>query len=266
MESGLVELEIADGVATLFLNRPDKRNALNDALRADLVHGLERVARDGCVRALVLAGRGKSFCAGGDVAGMEKRLREPLGTVGFAGWRRQQQVHHAQVLLHTLSVPTIAAVHGPAAGLGADTALACDFVFAAKDAAFSWGYIKRGLIPDGGGMYFLPRRIGLAKAKELIFTGRQVAADEAVSLGIADRLCDDHVAEARAFAAEIAANSPTALALGKSILDQSFELSLEDVFAKGSAAQGICYTSEEHQASVRAFAAAAEARRAKAGA
>lgn len=262
----LVELEREDGIATLFLNRPDKRNALNDALRAELVATLEEVAADRSVRALVLAARGKGFCAGGDISAMEKRLQEPAGTVGFAGWRRQQQVHGTQTLLHGLPIPTIAAVNGSAAGLGADTALACDFVFAGRDATFSWGYVKRGLVPDGGGMYFLPRRTGLAKAKELIFTGRPVAAEEALALGIADRLCDDLIGEARAFAAELAQGSPTALALGKSILDQSFELTLEEVFAKGSAAQGICYTSEEHHASVRAFVEAAAVRRGKAGA
>jgi len=189
-------------------------------------------------------------------------LHEPAGTIGISGWRRQQQVHHAQVTLHTLPIPTIAAVNGSAAGLGADTALACDFVMAGKDASFSWGYINRGLVPDGGGMYLLPRRIGLPKAKELIFTGRKVEADEALSLGIADRIAEhDLVAEAQAWAKQLSKGSPTALALGKSILNQSFELTIEEVFAKGSAAQGICYTSEEHQQSVRAFVEAAEAAR-----
>lgn len=115
------------------------------------MHALEEVAGDRGVRALVLAGRGKGFCAGGDVAGMEKRLREPLATVGFAGWWPAAAGR---------SRP--GAVHGPAAGLGADTARACAFVFADADASFSWGYIKRGLIPDGGGPYLLLRRIGLA--------------------------------------------------------------------------------------------------------
>jgi enoyl-CoA hydratase/carnithine racemase len=83
--------------------------------------------------------------------------------------------------------PVIAAVNGAASGLGADTALACDFIIASEHAHFSWSYIHRGIIPDGGGMYFLPRRVGLSKAKELIFTGRRVEADEALALGIVDR-------------------------------------------------------------------------------
>ncbi|MBS7781485.1 enoyl-CoA hydratase-related protein, partial [Acidovorax sp. CCYZU-2555] len=110
---------------------------------------------------------------------------------------------------------------------------------------------------DGGGMYFLPRRVGLAKAKELIFTSRQVKVDEALTLGIADRKApaDTLLADAQAWAKELSAASATAMALTKTILNQSFELSSHDIFAQGSQAQGICYTSSEHRASVEAFLA-----------
>ena len=153
--------------------------------------------------------------------------------------------------------PVVAAVNGAASGLGADTALACDFIIASEWASFTWSYIHRGIIPDGGGMYFLPRRVGLPKAKELIFTGRQVKVDEALDLGIVDRKAsaDTLLAEAQAWATELSKASSTALALTKTILNQSFELSSHDVFAQGSQAQGICYTSSEHRASVEAFLA-----------
>jgi len=132
-----------------------------------------------------------------------------------------------------------------------------DFVIASEWASFSWSYIHRGIIPDGGGMYFLPRRVGLPKAKELIFTGRKVDIDEAVALGIVDRKtsAETLVADAQAWAAELGRGSATALALTKTILNQSFELSAHDVFAQGSQAQGICYTSTEHRESVMAFLA-----------
>jgi enoyl-CoA hydratase/carnithine racemase len=143
--------------------------------------------------------------------------------------------------------------------LGADTALACDFIIASEWASFVWSYMLRGIIPDGGGMYFLPRRVGLAKAKELIFTGRQVKVDEALALGIVDRKtsADTLLADAQAWAKELSQNSSTAMALTKTILNQSFEMSSHDVFAQGSQAQGICYTSSEHRASVEAFLAKA---------
>jgi enoyl-CoA hydratase/carnithine racemase len=251
--------DMADGVATLTFNRPDKRNAMSDDMRSEFIDALERVSADTAIRALVLTGAGKGFCAGGDIAGMQRRMQAPAGEVGINGWRRQQRVHHTQSLLHSMPKPTIAAVNGAASGLGADTALACDFIIVSEWASFTWSYILRGLIPDGGGMYFLPRRVGLPKAKELIFSGRKVDANEALALGIADRKtsADRLLADARAWAAELGAGSATALALAKTILNQSFELPAPQVFAQGSQAQGICYTSSEHRASVEAFLAQA---------
>ena len=253
----LVILEVQAGIATLTLNRPDKRNAMSDDMRAQFIDALESVAADKAIRALVLTGAGKGFCAGGDIAGMERRMKAPTGEIAFNGWHRQQRVHHTQALLHTMPKPTIAAVNGAASGLGADTALACDFIIASPWASFTWSYINRGIVPDGGGMYFLPRRVGLPKAKELIFSGRKVDVDEAVALGIADRKteADTLVADAQAWARELSKGSATALALGKTILNQSFESSAEQIFRQGSQAQGICYTSTEHRESVMAFLA-----------
>lgn len=261
----LVEVGVEGGIATVALNRPDKRNAMNDAMRAEFIAALEHLAADRQVRAIVLTGNGRGFCAGGDVAGMEQRLKAPQGEVAFNGWSRQQRVHHCAMLLHTMPKPTIAAVNGAAAGLGVDTALCCDFIVASTAATFAWSYIKRGLIPDGGGMYFLPRRVGLPRAKELIFSGRTVDAEEALRLGIADRIAQPEalLADARAWAAELSQGSATALALGKSILDQSFEMTAEAVFSRGSQAQGICYTSTEHRESVAAFLAKSADKRAK---
>jgi enoyl-CoA hydratase/carnithine racemase len=257
MTSSLIDLQVAAGIATLTLNRPDKRNAMSDAMRSEFAEALGRVAAEKAIRALVLTGAGKGFCAGGDIAGMEKRMNAPTGEIAFNGWHRQQGVHHVQTLLHTLPKPVIAAVNGAASGLGADTALACDFIIASEWASFSWSYIHRGIIPDGGGMYFLPRRVGLAKAKELIFTGRRVDADEAIALGIVDRKtsADALLTDAQTWAAELSRGSATALALSKTILNQSFELPAQQVFAQGSQAQGICYTSTEHRESVTAFLA-----------
>lgn len=257
MTPELIQLSVTDAVATLTLNRPDKRNAMSDDMRSAFIAALEQVTADKAIRALVLTGAGKGFCAGGDIWGMERRMQADPGEVGFNGWHRQQRVHYTQSLLHTCPKPVIAAVNGAASGLGADTALACDFIIASEHASFTWSYIHRGIVPDGGGMYFLPRRTGLARAKELIFTGRKVEVDEALALGIADRKtsADTLLAEAQRWAVELSRGSKTALALGKTLLNQSFELSAEQVFAQGSQAQGICYTSTEHRESVMAFLA-----------
>ncbi|QHE74915.1 enoyl-CoA hydratase/isomerase family protein [Hydrogenophaga sp. PBL-H3] len=255
MSTPLIDLQVEAGIATLTLNRPEKRNAMSDAMRTAFIHALEQVAADKAIRALVLTGAGKGFCAGGDISGMEKRMNAPTGEIAFNGWHRQQGVHHTQMLLHTMPKPVIAAVNGAASGLGADTALACDFVIASEWGSFSWSYIHRGIIPDGGGLYFLPRRVGLSKAKELVFTGRKVEVDEALALGIVDRKtsADTLVADAQAWARELSQGSATALALGKTILNQTFELPAQQVFAQGSQAQGICYTSTEHRDAVMAF-------------
>jgi enoyl-CoA hydratase/carnithine racemase len=255
MTQDLVALELQAGIATLTFNRPDKRNAMNDEMRSQFIAALESVAADQSIRALVLTGAGKAFCAGGDIAGMEQRMQAPPGEIGFNGWHRQQRVHHAQALLHTMPKPTIAAVNGAAAGLGADTALACDFIIASEWATFIWSYIHRGIVPDGGGMYFLPRRVGLPRAKELIFTGRKVDVNEALALGIADRKtsAETLMADAQAWARDLCQGSAAALALGKTILDQSFESSAEQIFRQGSQAQGICYTSSEHREAVSTF-------------
>jgi enoyl-CoA hydratase/carnithine racemase len=250
-----IELEVHDGIATLALNRPQVRNALDDAMRGLLIDALERVSADGSVKALVLTGQGKAFCAGGDIRAMQQRAQAPAGDIAYNGWERQQRTHRAVSMLHALPKPTIAAVNGAATGLGADLAMCCDFVIASSSASFAWSYVLRGLIPDGGGLYFLPRRVGLAKAKELIYSGRTVPADEAASMGIADRLSepDALLADARAWAAELGRGAGPALALSKAILDKTFELSVEEVFAQGSQAQAICYTTAEHQASIAAF-------------
>jgi enoyl-CoA hydratase/carnithine racemase len=253
--ASLVELTIANAVAVVTLNRPEVRNAINDALRTELVVILERVAADEAVRALVLTGAGKAFCAGGDISGMKARLESPPGRIAFNGWRRQGQTHKSVALLHGMPKPVIAAVNGAAAGLGCDMALACDFILASEQAMFTMSFVKRGLVSDGGGLYFLPRRIGLPRAKEMIFTGRTVEAKEALALGLADRLAPagELIETAVAWARDLAQSSGPSIALSKAILDRAFESTEEHVFALGREAQAICYSTSEHHEAVRAF-------------
>lgn len=250
-----IEISVADSVATIAFNRPEVRNAIDDAMRSEFHTALDRVANDEAVRAVVLTGKGSAFCAGGDIAGMQQRLKAPPGDVAFTGWRRQRRLHQGIGLLHGLPKPTVAAVNGPAAGLGCDLALCCDFILASDAATFAMSFILRGLVPDGGGLYFLPRRVGLARAKELIFSGRRVGAEEALAIGLADRVtsADRLLTDAQAWAGELGRGSATALALSKSILDQTFELTEEQVLALSREAQAVCYTTSEHRDAVAAF-------------
>jgi enoyl-CoA hydratase/carnithine racemase len=251
-----IEIEQQGSVAIVAFNRPDVRNAIDDATRAEFAEVLEWVAREEQVRAMVLTGRGKAFCAGGDISSMQKRLAAPAGRIAVNGWQRQRRTHHAVAALHELAKPTIAAVNGAAAGLGCDIALCCDFIVASSQyASFVMSYVMRGLIPDGGGLYFLPRRVGLQRAKEMIFSARKVDATEALEIGLADQLAEpDKLIEAAvALATRMTVGSPDAVALSKSILDQTFELSAEQVFALGAQAQAICYTTDQHRQAVDDF-------------
>ena len=134
-------------------------------------------------------------------------------------------------------------------------ALCCDFVIGARNATFVMSYVLRGLIPDGGGMYFLPRRVGLARAKELIFSGRMIDAEEAQRINMIESVSDPDslIDDAVAMADSMTVGSADALALAKSIMNESFESTAEEVFALGSQAQGICYTTDSHRDAVSAF-------------
>jgi enoyl-CoA hydratase/carnithine racemase len=256
-EMEFVEVRHDDGVAIVTMNRPNVRNAINDAMRAEMIETFDRLGSDKAVKAIVLTGAGKGFCSGGDVSGMRQRLEAPAGEVAFNGWKRQLSTHKGVAAIHNVMKPVIAAVNGPAMGLGFDMALACDFIMAADTATMAVNFIKRGLVSDGGGMYFLPRRVGLSKAKELLFTGRTLDAAEALDLGMIDRIAPaaDLVPSAIAWAKELSQGSSAALALTKSIIDRSFETTDDQVFALGRQAQATCYTTAEHRASVEAFLA-----------
>jgi enoyl-CoA hydratase/carnithine racemase len=250
-----ITLSQTDGICTITLNRPDLRNAINDQMRAELIAAFAAADTDASVRAIIMTGAGKGFCSGGDIGGMRARLEAPAGEVAFNGWKRQKSTHRGVAAIHGVSKPVIAAVNGAAFGLGLDMALACDFIIAAEGAKMSMSFLKRGLVSDGGGMYFLPRRVGLARAKELIFTARIVEPTEALAIGLIDRIsaAESLLTDAHAWAKELTIGSATAVALTKEIMDKTFERSDEEIFAMGREAQAVCYTTAEHRKSVEDF-------------
>ena len=250
-----IQLTVEEDIAVITLDRPEKRNALNDSMREELCVILNRIADDRSIKVLILTGSGQAFCAGGDISAMQERANAPTTDLAFNGWSRQQKTHRLITLIHTLPKPVIAAVNGAAAGLGADLALSGDFIIADDNATFAWSYVLRGLIPDGGGMYFLPRRVGLSKAKELIFSGRTIDAKEALRIGIVDQIAPTTalLTQARELARQFTNGSSAAIALAKSTMNKSFELDAETVFMQGSQAQAICYTTAHHQKAISEF-------------
>lgn len=248
-------VEIDGPVATVTLNRPEARNAVDDAMRSALRSTLDDLAADRSIAVAILTGAGPAFCAGGDIKAMKQRLAAPAGEVAVNGWLRQHGTAALTAGLHRLPQVTVAAVKGPASGLGFDLALACDFIVADASAWFAASFVLRGLVPDGGSMYYLPRRIGLAAAKDIMFSGRRVGTAEAARLGIVDDVAEPGqvLVAAQERAERYTGRSRSAQMLTKSILNRSLESTLDELTALGGQAQAICYTTDEHQEAVAEF-------------
>jgi enoyl-CoA hydratase/carnithine racemase len=221
--SGLVRVEVAGRVATVTLDRPEALNAISTELATDLAGAVEPLGTDPAVRAVVLTGAGeRAFCAGAD-------LKQRAG-LDDHGWMVQREAfRRGFAAVRRCPLPTVAAVFGFALGGGAELALACDLVVAADDATFGLPEVRLGLVPAGGGTQLLARRVGRSAARDLVLTGRRVGADEALGLGLCDRVVPrgEVLAAAGALAAEIAANAPTAVRMAKWALDLGADLPLE---------------------------------------
>jgi len=202
-DSSLVTFRRAGAVAIVTLNRPQARNALSEALRAELRAHLTAAEADPEIRVVLLKGEGKNFCSGADVK--EMHLREPIPTA----WTPNR----VDVLIEAMSKPVIAAMHGTTLGGGMELALACTLRIVSEDFVGGFPEVKIGVFPAAGGTQRLPRMIGEARALDLMLTGRRFSAEEAVALGIASRMVptDQLFAAALAMAEEIAAGSPLAI-------------------------------------------------------
>ncbi|MFJ9371761.1 enoyl-CoA hydratase/isomerase family protein [Streptomyces sp. NPDC101455] len=243
---------IAGGVAYLTLNRPEALNAITPAQRDRLITLLGEASADPSVRAVVLTGTGRGFCAGADLRGGGSSGERIAGDVART-IRQGAQRLIAAVL--DCEKPVIAAVNGTAAGLGAQLALACDLVLAAESAKFIEVFVRRGLVPDGGGAYLLPRLIGPQRAKELMFFGDTVSAADAERLGLVNRVVPDEALEktARDWAERLAAGPTRALALTKQLVNASLDSDRTTAFAAEAAAQEINMTTEDAREGVASF-------------
>ncbi|HYE71561.1 MAG TPA: enoyl-CoA hydratase/isomerase family protein [Aquabacterium sp.] len=248
---GPVTLRRTGGTAIVCLNRPQQRNALDPALRSALSQAIGEVRGDAGVRALVLTGAGGHFCAGGDIrSGVQTR-----GDV-FEGRERMQRSHRWLEDLADLEKPVIAAVDGSAFGAGLSLALAADFILASRRARFCSAFVRLGYVPDLGAMYLLPRAVGLARAKDLVFTGRVVEAAEAQAIGLVQQVVEGDVLEhAMAFARRFEAAPRASLGMAKSVLNQALESDRRTVLGLEAMAQAICRESAFHQEAVRRFLA-----------
>ncbi len=237
--SDRVSVTIQDGVADVRLNRPEKINALDPAMFAAIVEAGEALKTDNSVRAVVLSGEGRGFCAGLDFGSFQAMAGDggarddgpPLASIGGTDGRITHLGQQAAWVWQEVPVPVIAAIHGPALGGGIQIALGADIRLVAPDAKLSVLEIRWGLIPDMTGTAMLPRLVGLDVAKELTFTGRMVSGEEAARIGLATRCTDTPLDDALALAREIAGQSPHAVRGAKRLLNQSGTVPAAEQFA-----------------------------------
>ena len=247
---------VSDHVATITLNRPEKRNALSESLTPALRAALDAAESDPDVRVIVLTGAEGAFCAGGDVGGMGDKLGggTPPSTDDMI--RRLQVGQEAVSLrLHDCPKPTIAALPGPAAGAGMSIALACDMRIAATSATLVPAFGRIGLSGDYGGSWFLSRLIGPARAKEVYFTGRRIDPEEGLTLGLFNRVVpDEELAQATAeMAGQIAASAPIALRYMKENHNRAQVMDLKSTLAMEADRMIRTMQTEDHKRAVKAF-------------
>ncbi|MFI6037411.1 enoyl-CoA hydratase/isomerase family protein [Streptomyces sp. NPDC051315] len=239
-------------VTHLTLDRPEALNALTPDQRDHLIALLAGASADPEVRAVVLTGTGRGFCAGADLRG-----GPPAGDRIAGDVARTLRLGAQRLIAAVLDCekPVIAAVNGTAAGLGAHLALACDLVLAAESARFIEVFVRRGLVPDAGGAYLLPRLIGPHRAKELMFFGDALTATDAARLGLVNRVVPDGELDqtAREWAARLATGPTRALALTKHLVNTSLDTDRATAFAAEAAAQEINMTTEDAREGVTSF-------------
>ncbi|HEY7591073.1 MAG TPA: enoyl-CoA hydratase-related protein [Candidatus Limnocylindrales bacterium] len=241
--------EVADAVATITLNRPDALNSLTVALKTELLAAFREVARDRAVRAVVLTGAGRAFCAGQD---LRERLEPDAAPLAV---EIRERYNPLILAIRGLDRPVVGAINGVAAGAGASLAFACDLRIAAEAASFVLAFGRVGLVPDSGATWFLPRLVGAARAAEMALLNDPVSAADAERIGLVSRVVPaaSVLAEARDVAARLAAGAPRAIALTKRALGRSAELTLEEALEYEAWLQGIAGRTADHAEGIRAF-------------
>jgi 2-(1,2-epoxy-1,2-dihydrophenyl)acetyl-CoA isomerase len=251
--SDAVKVERHGGVAVLRLDDPSAMNALSPAIKAGMEKNVHPLLADPSVRAMVITGTGKAFCAGGDI----RAMRAPEGRKAPAVRARMKEAHAWARALLDCDKPVVAAVNGAAVGGGLALALLADLVVASREAYFMSGYSRLGALPDLGLLQTLPWAIGSLRAKEMILLNRRYSADEAVAIGLANRAVAPErlMPEALEMAEEIAAGPAAMLSMSKVMMKRAYEASVEEFFEREAIAQAVAFGSAEFNEGVEAFLA-----------
>lgn len=245
-----ITLDFAGSVATLTLNRPAKKNALDLSVRDEIADALAKVRDSDTARVLILTGAGNDFCSGGDISSMAK---SEIGAE--AGRKRLREIHAWLTGLIEFEKPVIAAVDGVAFGAGFSLALTADFVLGTPRARFCASFQRIGLVPDSGILYTLPRAVGLQRAKALLLSAQEIDAPTALDWGVVYEIVPPEALAARAveLAQALATASPAALAMTKAALVRTFESDLSSMLEYEATAQGVAFTTDYHRSAIRRF-------------
>ncbi len=248
--SPVLDVVVEDGLAVLTLQRPDALNALNAELKDALSDWVRAARYDDTVRAVLVTGSGRAFSAGGDLSEMD-----PNRTPAQARARQDKLLYEVFLPLAQLPKPVVAAVNGHAHGAGLSLALACDIVIASEEAAMSLGFVQRGLVPDCGILYFLPRIVGTVRAKELLLTGRRFTGAEAAKMGLVSQAVPaaDLMTIAREVAASLAAGATVALGMTKNLVDRSWDSTLEQLAELEAFSAAVSRATHDHREALDAF-------------
>jgi 2-(1,2-epoxy-1,2-dihydrophenyl)acetyl-CoA isomerase len=248
-ETILVEVDTGARVATITLNRPDALNSLTVPMKQALLAALRRVERDASVRAVILTGAGRAFCAGQD---LRERLSPDAAPLGVEVRERYNPIIRA---MRGLPKPIVAAINGVAAGAGASLAIASDIRIASDAATFALAFGRVGLVPDSGATWLLPRLVGLTRATEMALLNEPVPAADALRLGLVGRVvpADQLGAEARSVAARLAAGAPRAIALTKRALNAAWDRDLDAALEYEAHLQDMAGRSKDHAEGLAAF-------------
>lgn len=257
MEFDEIRYDVRQGVATITLNRPERMNAFTNQMLDEWARAIELARDDEAVRAVIVTGQGRGFCAGMDVKQEAEGAGVLRGTLSPADQRNQLRysVHRVPRALQLLDKPYIAAINGAAVGAGMDMASMADIRFAADSARFGMTYAKMGIIPGDGGAFFLPRLVGVQKALELIWTGELFDAQEALRIGYVLRLypADSLLSETQAFAQRLADGPAVAIQLAKRLVYRGLEVGLDQALELAQSAMVIARSTEDAREGPLAF-------------
>lgn len=249
----LIRYEVSDAIATITIDRAEKRNAMTFDMATDFFAAVRQAGADDDVRALIITGVPGSFCAGTDLAAVSETLEAHGGRSLDEQLEAEKDVQWA---LAKCPKPTIAAIDGAAVGMGAEFTCQCDYRIATPRARLAWNFVQRGLVPDrGAASWLLPRQIGLSAALRLLYSGEFISGDEAFKLGyVSELVAPEQLAEAaRTRALSFATGSPLAIQLTKRLVFEGLSRTADEHLAASNDAMRICMNSEDHAEGVAAF-------------